>query len=404
MMDDLPRGWKKEELGKKLSILSGFAFKSAGFSKNPEDGIPLIRIRDIITQKPDTFFTGKVPLGYEISSGDILIGMDGDFHLRKWQAGKALLNQRICKVSSADPSSLDNDYLYYFLAPELSRIHSGIAATTVKHLSTKHLKTIIANLPPLPEQKKIAEVLSSVDEAIAATKAVIDQTKQVKKGLLQTLLTRGIGHTKFKQTELGEIPESWEVVCLEEIALVERGKFSARPRNDPKYYGGDIPFIQTGDVVSSNGILRKHRQTLNEHGLGVSKRFAAHVVLVTIAANIGDTAITTYPVCCPDSIVAVQPNEGIDVFWLQHILASKKSYLDSVATQNAQKNINLTHLKPLLVALPPFEERENIASILNGLRNTEVDNVETLEQLQTLKRGLMSDLLTGRKRVEVLDA
>ena len=313
------------------------------------------------------------------------------------------INQHIARVRIADVDSADSDYVLYTLKSRDYRryFESIVTGLAYPQLSLKQIRNTPVSLPPLPEQKKIAEVLSSVDEAIAATKAVIDQTKQVKKGLLQTLLTKGIGHTKFKQTELGEIPRSWEVVCLEEIALVERGKFSARPRNDPKYYGGDIPFIQTGDVVSSNGILRKHRQTLNEHGLGVSKRFAAHVVLVTIAANIGDTAITTYPVCCPDSIVAVQPNEGIDVFWLQHVLASKKNYLDSVATQNAQKNINLTYLKPLLVALPPFEERENIASILNELRNTEVDNFETLEQLQTLKSGLMSDLITGRKRVEV---
>ena len=76
-------------------------------------------------------------------------------------------------------------------------------------------------LPPLPEQTKIAAILSSVDEAIAATQSVIDQTRKVKQGLLQDLLTRGIGHTRFKQTEIGEIPEAWEVKRLDSVVKLK---------------------------------------------------------------------------------------------------------------------------------------------------------------------------------------
>jgi len=78
----------------------------------------------------------------------------------------------------------------------------------------------------------------------------------------------------------------WKVVRLEEIATVERGKFSARPRNDPKYYGGNIPFLQTGDVASATGVILTHSQTLNDEGLKVSKLFPAGTLLITIAAPI----------------------------------------------------------------------------------------------------------------------
>ena len=80
-----------------------------------------------------------------------------------------------------------------------------------------------------------------------------------------------------------KIPHGWKTVKLEDIASVERGKFSVRPRNDPKYYGGEIPFLQTGDVSSSNGIVSTFNQTLNEEGLKVSRLFPLGTLLITIA-------------------------------------------------------------------------------------------------------------------------
>ena len=103
----------------------------------------------------------------------------------------------------------------------------------------------------------------------------------------------------------------YEVKKLDSVATLSRGRFSHRPRNDPKFYGGKYPFIQTGDIVNASenhgGI--KYTQTLNEEGLNVSKLFKSDVLLITIAANIGDTAILKYPACFPDSIVAIKPKE-----------------------------------------------------------------------------------------------
>lgn len=255
------------------------------------------------------------------------------------------------------------------------------------------------HLPPLPEQRRIAKALTDVDKAVEATQAVIEQTRKVRQGVLERLLSRGIGHSRFKQTEVGEIPDAWEIRRLEEIAVVERGKFSARPRNDPRFYGGDIPFVQTGDVVHAGGILKKHSQTLNKEGLTVSKMFPSGTILVTIAANIGDTAIASYPICCPDSVVGVSPHDGVDCWWLREFLVTQKSNLDRQATKNAQKNINLQHLKPISVPTPPSEEQYEIGRHARHLASV-IDVLEReLEQQTAMKSALMSDLLTGRKRV-----
>lgn len=157
---------------------------------------------------------------------------------------------------------------------------------------------------------------------------------------------------------------SWQTLVLEELASVQRGKFSARPRNDPKYYGGHVPFIQTGDVANGAGRVRSYSQTLNSDGLSVSKLFPKGSLVVTIAANIGDVARVDFDFACPDSLVVVRANEGVDGDWLQYGLESKKELLDSLAPQNAQKNINLEVLRPLSFDVPPLREQQRIAGAL----------------------------------------
>jgi len=269
----------------------------------------------------------------------------------------------------------------------------------MKNISQDDIRACPLFLPPLPEQKKIAAILSSVDEAIQATEAVIEQTRKVKKGLLQELLTRGIGHTRFKKTEIGEIPESWQIMRLDELATVERGRFSHRPRNAPHLYGGQYPFVQTGDVGAAEDFLDEHVQTLNENGLKVSKLFPIGTILITIAANIGDVCLTTYEVACPDSLVGIIP-KNVDAQWLLYVLSTRQDRLDRNASESAQKNINLQTLRPLQVPVPPLEEqvelRDTIVSCTNSLKSASLQ----LVSLQQAKSGLLQDLLTGKVRVQ----
>lgn len=196
------------------------------------------------------------------------------------------------------------------------------------------------------------------------------------------------------------VPKGWSEHTLDDLALVERGKFSVRPRNDPRYYGGDMPFVQTGDVTSSDTYLKSFSQTLNENGIGVSKVFPKNTILITIAANIGDTAITTFEVACPDSVVAIQPYKNVaDVYWLKKYLETRKTDLDAQSTQNAQKNINLQVLKPLLILTPPYAEQKKIAQILLAWDKAISVTKNLLTNSQQQKKALMQQLLTGKKRL-----
>lgn len=161
-----------------------------------------------------------------------------------------------------------------------------------------------------------------------------------------------------------------------------------------------MPFVQTGDVTSSGTYLKSFSQTLNENGIGVSKVFPKNTILITIAANIGDTAITTFEVACPDSVVAIQPYKHVaDVYWLKKYLETRKTDLDAQSTQNAQKNINLQVLKPLLILTPPYAEQKKIAQILLAWDKAISVTEKLLANSQQQKKALMQQLLTGKKRL-----
>ena len=202
-----------------------------------------------------------------------------------------------------------------------------------------------------------------------------------------------------KKTDVGVIPDSWEVHPLQDVARLERGKFSARPRNDPKYFGGDYPFIQTGDVTNSNGRITSFSQTLNEEGLRVSRLFPPNTLFFTIAANIGDVAVAAFSTACPDSLIAVAPNKNVDQVWLFYALGSRKRIFEGLATQNAQLNINLEKLRPYLLSVPALPEQRAIASALSDVDALIGALDRLVAKKRDLKQAAMQQLLTGTTRL-----
>ncbi|WP_208425616.1 restriction endonuclease subunit S [Salinibacter sp.] len=316
-------------------------------------------------------------------------------------------------VLSPNRAKILPDYLYY-----LSKSHpvhnyavSRMRGSTGRQRVPVDVfrKELQIPLPPLPEQRKIASVLHAVDRAIQKTEEIIERTQHVQRGLLQELLRTGYwNHETEHAGALGKTPKDWRKVKLHEVAKVQRGKFTHRPRNDPGFYDGDYPFIQTGEVVEATGELFDYSQTLNEKGKGVSKRFEAGTIILTIAGNIGDTAVATFPVYFPDSLVGITPSDEVDPYFLEFYLRERKPYLNRLATETTQKNLNLSLLRPVDVAIPPLEEQRKIAGVLKGLDSKIRTERGYVSCLHELKKGLMQDLLTGEvrtvdKAIEVLE-
>lgn len=193
--------------------------------------------------------------------------------------------------------------------------------------------------------------------------------------------------------------EQYAKLPLSEIAVVERGKFSARPRNDPRLYGGNTPFLQTGDIARAGCRITSWEQTLNEQGLAVSRLFPPDTLFMSIAANVGDVAISTFAAACPDSVVAITPKEGIDKEWLLQMLKMSKASLSSLATQNAQANLSLEKIAPFKVPVPSSTEQRAVGTLLR----TWDEAIEKAEILRIAKErrldGLRSGLLFGSVRL-----
>ena len=186
---------------------------------------------------------------------------------------------------------------------------------------------------------------------------------------------------------------TFPVKKLAEVINMQRGRFGHRPRNEPKFYGGQYPFIQTGDVVkaSQTNAPITYTQTLNELGLQTSWLFDKNVMVITIAANIGDTAILDFPACFPDSLIGITPKtEALTLIYLNIYFKFLKPYLEDLAPQSAQKNINYQQLSPVPIVVTPLAIQQKITDLY---RDAHQQKQQKEQQAQALLDGIDGYLL-----------
>ncbi len=190
-----------------------------------------------------------------------------------------------------------------------------------------------------------------------------------------------------KQTSIGQ----WHEVMLGELGEVDRGRSRHRPRNAPELYGGPYPFVQTGDIKASRGRVTTHTQTYNETGLSQSRLWPKGTMVITIAANIAETAILTYPACFPDSVVGFIADESkCDVRFVEYTFRLLKDKLqhENVGTGSVQDNINLQTLERLRFLIPPPPDQRAIAHVLGTLDDKIELNRRMNETLEEMARAL----------------
>lgn len=283
--------WPAKRLGDLTHILSGFAFNSEEFTDSA--GLPLVRIRDVVPGRTSTQFKGAFDSRYLIDSGDILIGMDGEFNRARWRGGKALLNQRVCRIA---PSSrdLDESYLFYFLPTALKAIEDATPFVTVKHLSVKQIRDIEIPLPPLPQQRRIAQILEKADALRASRRAALAQ--------LDTL-TQSIFLYMFGDPATN--PNGWPQRRLEELCSIESRLVD--PTLDEYrhllHYGPDRIERDTGTLLPA--------QTAEEDGVTSGKyEFDERDILYSkIRPNLNKVALGTERALCSADIYPIRVNQ-----------------------------------------------------------------------------------------------
>ena len=178
---DYSEKWDLMPFNDCCDVLYGFPFNSDLFNED-EDGVPLIRIRDINSGFSGTYTTEKVDEQYIIENGALLVGMDGDFCAKMWDSGKALLNQRTCKMSGKN-GIIDDIFLLHYINPELENIQRNTSSTTVKHLSAREINKLKIPVPPFELQNKFATFVQQVDKSKFRCCNTLITTKHIRQQL-----------------------------------------------------------------------------------------------------------------------------------------------------------------------------------------------------------------------------
>ena len=289
----LPANWNWVPMGDLVKMKTGFPFNSKRFSRDPTGRRPLIRIRDVLRGETETYTDEACPEEYIIHAGEILIGMDGDFNVSRWNSMDALLNQRVCWIES-DSALLLNDFLFYYLPSPLKSINDTTPSITVKHLSTKTLAVTPFPLPPLPEQRRIVDRIESLftklDEARKKAQAVVDGYKYRRAAILRKAFTgeltakwrekQGIGLDTWKETTVGEVCRDVKVG----IVIKPSQYYTDELNGTPAFRSANV---REGRIDNFDWVY------LNEQGMKENKRSIVHTgdVLVVRSGNPGTACV-----------------------------------------------------------------------------------------------------------------
>lgn len=353
-------------------------------------GTKLIRITDLRNQTinyddmPNLEISVADYEAYKLKSGDFLFARSGAIGrygiVRKFDE-KAIFASYIIRFRFNQKKAL-NDFIGYFYQSyyskrQLSKITQGSSNINI---NANNIKSLQIPLPPIKEQQKIVVILSTVDEEIELTNQLIEKTKKLKKGLMQQLLTKGINHTKFKQTELGEIPYDWEIVTFEEIMILQRGF--------------DLPTQSriTGDIsiVSSNGVSGTHNKA----------KVKAPGIITGRSGTIGKVHYIEEDFWPLNTTLFVKKLYDNDPKFLYYFLDGFGLKKFSTGTGVPTLNRNDVHIQKVI--LPKTKkEQQKIADILSSVDEDIEGYMQEKSKYEKLKKGLMQQLLTGKIRVKV---
>ena len=313
-----------------------------------------------------------------------------------------LSNQTFAGIVTKD--TINTHYLYYAIsdcAEELDQLATG---STISYLSSDKLEDFHIPTPPLSEQRKIATVLHTVDQAIQKTGEIIEQGKQIQESLKTELFTTGYSDWEVKEStewrcRANKFPRDWEVKPAEELMEITRGA-SPRPRSDDSLFGGDIPWIKIGDADRNESKrIESVDSYVTEKGKKKSKFVQEDTLLVANSgATCGFSVFAGVDGCVHDGWLILGDYDRFSPDFLYHYINWNYNYLQSLSLGSAQTNLSTSLFGRLDIPIPPIEEQNKIVDTLDSVGRVISENKRELDPLRRLKRGLMQDLLSGEVR------
>jgi type I restriction enzyme S subunit len=422
----LPEEWEVVRLGEYCKVFSGYAFKSDDFCNN---GVLVVKIGNlqngsIVFNTKESFFPREKINDdiskYILNEGDILIALTGattgKISLVPKSVNGALLNQRVGKFSIYNDSLYKSFVMYYVMTDEFqNHIKKNILQSAQGNISPKQIETFSIPLPPLPEQQKIAAVLSAVQEAKEKTEAVIAATKALKKSMMKHLFTYGpvspeeAENVQLKETEIGPVPEDWEVVRLGEYCKV----FSGYAFKSDDFCSNGVLVVKIGNLQNGSIVFNAKesffpREKINDD---ISKFILKEgdILIALTGATTGKISLV------PKSVNGALLNQRVGKFSIYNDSLYKSFVMYYFMTdefqnnikknilQSAQGNISPKQIETFPIPLPPLPIQQKIASILSAI-DAKIEAEENKKKaLEELFKTLLDYLMSAKIRVNHLE-
>jgi type I restriction enzyme S subunit len=384
---EFPSAWEIDRVDSAFDIQQGKQVSSR--NRDGEHQRPFLRTKNVfwnrleLTDLDEMHFSEAEQTRLELRANDLLVcegGSIGRTALWNNEVEGCLYQNHLHRLRVKGRKA-DAQYSVYWLwyAFDVAKLYFGRGnVTTIPNLSQSKLAELPMALPPLPEQKKIAHILSTVQRAIEAQDRIIQTTTELKKALMHKLFTEGLRHEPQKQTEIGPVPESWEVLPFDKFATLQRG-YDLRKQD---FREGPVPVIGATQVIG-------YHDTANVKAPGVT--------VVRSGSSAGKPLYIEEDFWAHNVLLYVKDFHGnVPKFVYYKIMAlDLTQYRQGVAVPTLNRNT----FSAIEVSVPSPEDQQQIADALDSVENKTAVAERKKAQLQDLFRTLLHELMTAKTRV-----
>ena len=364
------------------NIQDGYAFDSKKFTED-DTYPPLIRIRDVKRGYSETFYAGDYPQEYIVHAGDLLIGMDGEFNIARWNSRDALLNQRVCKITAKEGNN--EEYIRFALSKVLKIIENKTSFVTVKHLSAKELNKIELSIPVELEQNKIACTLKNIENIINIRQRQLEKLSEI----VRARFVEMFGDPKIN-------PNHYLISQLSKyITFLTSGS-----RGWAKYCTDDGSewFITIKNVKDCH-ILVDNMQPVNAPDNAEAKRTKVQKgdLLISITADLGRTGVVTGEIAehgayINQHLTCIRLNQTVlNPLYVSYFMESPagKEQFESKNQSAVKAGLNFNSINSLLIMVPPIELQNQFADFVQVIDKSKDSVQKALDEAQLLFDSLM---------------
>ena len=358
------------------NIQYGYAFNADLFTTKSSQGVPLVRIRDVVRGYTETYTPESFSEAYRVHDGDILIGMDGEFNVARWHGGDAALNQRVCKITPRN--NIHSQYLFYFLPQALKRIEDQTPFVTVKHLSAKKLSAIEVPDISMMEQANIAERLDIITTLLANRRQVDEQLAELPKARFVEMFGDPVVN-----------PMGWEVVPFTTCATIDT--------NMVQDFTGyeDFPHIGIDSIEKNTGKILAYRTIREDRVISGKYLFTPkHIIYSKIRPNLNKVALPTFDGLCSADAYPILPNaENCNRIYLAYMLRSKRflNYILAFSSRTNMPKVNRKQVEGFRLPLPPLPAQRRFAAFARACAAQRAACARQIAVLETLWGKLLQD-------------